>query len=174
MIASAFDLREFRAALGAFPTGVTIVTTRGADGTHIGLTVNSFNSLSLEPPLILWSLSAGSPRLAVFEAASHFAVNILCEDQAEISQHFASRIVDKFEGVEVSPGAGGAPLIAGCSAWLECRNYSRQKGGDHVLFIGEVERFSHSNRKPLIFSNGKYLFSDRQSDAPGLYMGWGF
>lgn len=168
-----FDSREFRKALGAFPTGVAVLTTRSSTGACAGLTVNSFNSLSLDPPLVLWSLSTRSLSLAVFSESSHFAVNILAEDQVEISERFAARLPDKFSGLELTAGSGTAPLIAGCAAWIECSNHSRQDAGDHVLIIGRVENFACSGKKPLIFCNGKYLHVDREDAAAMSWLGWG-
>lgn len=150
------DAIEFRRIMGCFATGVTVVTAVDQDGEFVGLTVNSFNSLSLHPPLVLWSLAVSSPLAQAFENASHFAVNVLAEDQVEISQRFALRAVDKFAELKVRKGAGGAPLIAGCIGWIECRTRSHDRHGDHVLFIGEVERMTESNRKPLLFLRGHY------------------
>lgn len=169
----AFDSLEFRKALGAFPTGVAVVTTRTSTGAFAGLTINSFNSLSLDPPLVLWSLAAGSLSLAVFSECSHFAVNILAEDQVQISERFAARLSDKFSGLELTAGAGDVPLIGGCAAWLECRNHSRQEAGDHMLFIGRVENFAWSGKRPLIFCNGKYLHVDREDATAMSWLGWG-
>lgn len=142
--------------MGCFATGVTVVTAVDDESEFVGLTVNSFNSLSLNPPLVLWSLAVNSPLVPAFEGASHFAVNVLAEDQVEISQRFALRAVDKFSDLEVRKGAGGAPLIAGCVAWIECRTRAHDRHGDHVLFIGEVERMSESTKKPLLFLRGHY------------------
>lgn len=150
------DAIEFRRIMGCFATGVTVVTTVDQGGELVGLTVNSFNSLSLDPPLVLWSLAVSSPLVPAFENASHFAVNVLAEDQVEISQRFALREVDKFSDLEVRKGAGGAPLIAGCIAWIECRTRKQERHGDHVLFIGEVERMAESAKKPLLFLRGHY------------------
>ena len=150
------DTAEFRHALGCFATGVTVVTAVAEDGTPVGLTVNSFNSLSLDPPLVLWSLGTGSPLLGAFERASHFAVNILAEDQTELSQRFALRAVDKFSDLKLRPGLGGAPLLPDCVAWLECRTRSHQRHGDHVLFIGEVDRIAATAKKPLLYLHGHY------------------
>ncbi len=135
-----FDCRAFRNALGGFATGVTVVTAMAAEGTPVGLTVSSFNSVSLEPPLVLWSLSANSPSLGIFESASHFAVNVLAANQEEVSNRFASRLEDKFDGVSWQPGLGGAPVLAGTCASFECANVVRHAGGDHLIFIGQVER----------------------------------
>lgn len=169
-----FDVRAFRSALGVFPTGVAVVTTRAADNSLVGLTINSFSSLSLDPPLVLWSLNSNSPSLSMFRDGSHFTVNILAQEQANLSQRFASRIPDKFAGIEFRTGAGGTPLIVDCAAWLECRTHSHQDAGDHILFIGEVERFERTDKKPLIFCGGKYVFSEREADAAALTnWGWG-
>ena len=156
MLLEKIDAAEFRQTLGCFATGVTVVTTVAEDGSDVGLTVNSFNSLSLEPPLVLWSLGVGSPLLKAFEHASHFAVNVLSEDQVEISQRFALRAVDKFSDLEVRPGLGGSSLIVDCTAWLECRRRSHQVYGDHVLFIGEVERMATTAKRPLLYLHGRY------------------
>lgn len=156
MLPEKIDTAEFRQALGCFATGVTVVTTVAEDGSEIGLTVNSFNSLSLEPPLVLWSIGAGSPLLNAFKQASHFAVNVLSEDQIEISQRFALRAVDKFSDLDVRLGLGGASLIADCCAWLECRRHSHHVYGDHVLFIGEVERITSTSKRPLLYLHGRY------------------
>ncbi|MEZ5605327.1 MAG: flavin reductase family protein [Burkholderiaceae bacterium] len=150
------DPRELRQALGCFPTGVTVITTLGADGSFVGLTVNSFNSLSLDPPLILWSLSTRSSSLRAFEAAEHFAVNILADDQVAVSRRFSSPLPNKFHDVAVHAGLGGTPLIEGCAAHIECRAHSSQAAGDHVLFVGRVERVRTSGRPPLVFVGGRY------------------
>lgn len=152
----AIDQRAFRDALGRFVTGVTVVTACSPAGEYVGLTVNSFNSVSLDPPLIVWSLSVESPNLPIFERASHYAVNVLALDQVELSQRFASRIGNKFGGLQICEGFGNAPLLPGCCAWFECRNEIRHSGGDHLLFIGYVERFSHADREPLVYHAGRY------------------
>ncbi|MCC6658365.1 MAG: flavin reductase family protein [Rhodocyclaceae bacterium] len=148
--------RALRDALGAFATGVTVLTTRGAGGEPVGLTVNSFNAVSLEPPLIVWSLSLASPSLAAFRDCSHYAVNVLALDQAWLSQRFASRAADKFAGLELNPGLAGAPLLPGCCAWFECANQVRHDGGDHLLFIGRIERHRRDRKEPLVFQGGRY------------------
>lgn len=156
--AATFDTREFRRALGTFPTGVAVVTTRAASGAFVGLTINSFTSVSLEPPLVLWALNATSPNLGAFDRAPYFAVNILAEDQVELSKRFAASAGNKFARLEVHAGLEDMPLIAGCAAHLQCRTYSRHNGGDHVLFIGHVERFGYdAQKRPLVFFAGKYL-----------------
>lgn len=151
------DPRTLRNALGTFATGVTVITAIGADGQPLGLTVSSFNSVSLEPPLIVWSLSANSPRLADFVAASHFAVNILAADQRALSDRFASREADRFAGLPLCSGLGGVPLLPGCLAWFECANEIRHEGGDHLIFIGRVERVTVGEAKPpLVFQGSRY------------------
>jgi flavin reductase (DIM6/NTAB) family NADH-FMN oxidoreductase RutF len=151
-----FDARTFRDALGEFATGVAVVTARGADGQPVGVTINSFASVSLEPPLVLWSLGLQSPSLAVFESCSHYAVNVLAADQTEFSQRFAQSQSDKFAGIELQTGASGVQLLPGCSAWFECRNEMRYPGGDHIILVGHVESFLREEKPPLIFHGGRY------------------
>lgn len=150
------DARELRRALGSFATGVTIVTTFTRERGAVGLTVNSFSSVSLDPPLVLWSLSRRSPSLAVFEAARHFAINVLAAGQQQLSNRFASPIPEKFSGVGWSAGLDGVPLLDGCTATFECRARYQLDGGDHVIFIGEVERFARCSKEPLLFLGGRY------------------
>lgn len=148
--------RALRDTLGAFATGVTVVTALDPDGRAIGLTVNSFNTVSLDPPLVLWSLSLASPSLEAFRRASHFAVNVLAADQQALSERFAQRNSDKFAGLDWREGLGGVPLLPGCCAILECRNETQHAGGDHLIFIGRVEGCSRSDRAPLVFHGGRY------------------
>lgn len=150
------DPLMLRRAFGCFPTGVTVITARTDEGASVGLTVNSWTSLSLDPPLVLWALGLHSVSLPVFETAGHFAVNILSEDQAWLSRRFATRGDDKFAGVAVRPGLHGLPLIEGCSAHIECRMHSRLPGGDHLLLLGEVERVDVLARPPLVYARGRY------------------
>ena len=150
------DTRSLRDALGEYATGVAVVTARARDGQPVGVTINSFTSVSLEPPLVLWSLGLSSPSLAVFEACSHYAVNVLAADQVEFSQRFAQSQADKFAGIATTVGAGGSPLLPGCSAWFECRNELRYPGGDHIILIGYVENFGRAEKAPLIFHGGRY------------------
>jgi 4-hydroxyphenylacetate 3-hydroxylase, reductase component len=147
---------ELRAALGRFATGVTIVTCLDADGQRVGLTANSFNALSLAPPLVLWSLRQVSPSLPAFRAASHFAVNVLAESQVALSRRFASPAVDKFALGHWSEGEGGAPVLTGCAAVFECRSLPAQEAGDHVLFFGDVLRAAEAAVAPLLFQAGHY------------------
>lgn len=152
-----FSATEFRDALGMFATGVTIVTARTTEGVFVGLTANSFNSVSLTPPLVLWSLARSAGSMAAFSAGSHYAINILSADQQDLAKQFAMRDNDRFAGVQFELGAGGAPLIAGAAATFECFNRSRYEEGDHVIFVGEVERCMHrAGASPLLFHGGKF------------------
>ena len=149
-----FSSQEFRAALGMFATGVTIVTARTAEGLVIGLTANSFNSVSL----VLWSLSQQAGSLAVFRAGSHYAINVLAKDQVQLAERFALRGADRWNGVKFMDGVGGAPLLEGACATFECFNRSRYDEGDHVIFVGEVERCSwREGTSPLLFHGGRYF-----------------
>lgn len=149
------DGRAFREALGAFTTGVTVVTTRGEHG-DVGLTANSFNSVSLEPPMVLWSLGKTASSLPAFKAAKHFAVHILAENQQELSNQFATRGIDKFADVDVARGPDDVPLLNDCAARFVCRTEYQYEGGDHIIFVGEVLDFSHWEQAPLLFHGGKY------------------
>jgi flavin reductase (DIM6/NTAB) family NADH-FMN oxidoreductase RutF len=161
-----FSRPEFRSALAMFATGVTIVTARGPNGELIGLTANSFNSVSLDPPLVLWSLSRSAASMQAFSTGSHYAIHILGADQQDLAKRFASKGVDRFADValindaDVSPGVNPAlraPLLAGVAATFECFNRSRYEEGDHVIFVGEVERCSHRvGASPLLFHGGKF------------------
>jgi 3-hydroxy-9,10-secoandrosta-1,3,5(10)-triene-9,17-dione monooxygenase reductase component len=141
---------------------VTVVTTVAEGGVLVGLTVNSFNALSLDPPLVLWSLGVASTLRKNFEAASYFAVNVLSDGQLALSRRFASRSAHRFAELNLRSGAGGAPLLPDCAAWFECRTVSRERRGDHLLFIGEVERFAASTRKPLLFLHGHYAAAGKR------------
>jgi flavin reductase (DIM6/NTAB) family NADH-FMN oxidoreductase RutF/DNA-binding IclR family transcriptional regulator len=153
----AIEPRELRQVLGTFVTGVTVITALDTEGKAHGLTVNSFSSVSLNPPLILWNQSVTAPSHPVFRDAKRFAVNILAEDQIDVSRRFSTPGRDKFEGLEVLPGLGGVPLIPGCAAYLECTSEASFPGGDHMVFIGRVERIEHGLRRSLVFGGGKYL-----------------
>ncbi len=147
----------FRAALGMFATGVTIVTVRTASGELVGLTANSFNSVSLSPPLVLWSLGKSAASMAAFSAGSHYAINILGADQKQLAERFATKGVDRWQGVAHTYGEHGAPLITGAVASFECLNRSRYDEGDHVVFVGEVQRCQHRmGAAPLLYHGGKF------------------
>lgn len=154
---SEVDAKELRKVLGSFVTGVTIITTCDSEGRPYGLTANSFSSVSLEPPLVLWSQALVSPSYPIFRDADRFAISILSEGQTDLSSRFAKSSTDKFAGVETIPGIGGIPLIKGASAFLECRKVTSYPGGDHAVFLGQVERMERSQRRPLVFGGGKYM-----------------
>jgi flavin reductase (DIM6/NTAB) family NADH-FMN oxidoreductase RutF/DNA-binding MarR family transcriptional regulator len=150
------DPKAFRRALGNFATGVTIITARAPDGTNVGVTASSFNSLSMDPPLILWSSMKGTPSCKLFEEATHFAVNILSSDQMEMSNHFARQQKDKFSSVNWEPGLGGAPLFENTAGRFQCESYDKLDGGDHWIFVGKVVAFDDYGRPPLCFHQGSY------------------
>ena len=164
-----FDSPHFRSALGRFATGVTIITTRAVDDSGrphlVGFTANSFNSVSLDPPLVLWSLARSAGSLSVFRDNTHYAVNVLASDQIDLSRRFGARVAvdidpaappDRFDGIAWREGFLGAPVLEGCCAWFECFNRSRYEEGDHVIFVGEVERCGYEDREPLVYQNGSY------------------
>src|SRR5260370_2182500 len=152
-----FDSRDLRRVLGAFVTGVTVVTTTDDEGRFHGMTANSFSSVSLDPPLVLWSQAIKTQSHSTFFKGERFAVNILAEDQIELSNRFAKSSPEKFADLEVDIGLGGIPLLRGCGARLQCRVVSRVPGGDHTIYLGEVDSIEQAERKPLAFGNGQYL-----------------
>ena len=151
-----FDPQAFRDALGSFVTGVTIVTARDEAGRPYGLTANSFNSVSLDPPMVLWSLSLRSGSLPVFRDADNWAVHVLAADQQAMSDRFARPGDGKFAGVEDVDGPEGAPLLAGYAARFGCRARFEYEGGDHAIFLGEVVDFDRREADPLIYHGGRY------------------
>jgi 3-hydroxy-9,10-secoandrosta-1,3,5(10)-triene-9,17-dione monooxygenase reductase component len=155
------QIRSFRNALGAFATGVTVVTTRSDDTGDVGLTANSFNSVSLDPPMVLWSLAKTSKALNTFMTASHFAVHVLASDQEALSTRFARAGADKFADLPVGRGVAAIPLLTDCSARFQCRTAFRYEGGDHMIFVGQVEAFDHWDRPPLVFHAGRYAAAVR-------------
>jgi flavin reductase (DIM6/NTAB) family NADH-FMN oxidoreductase RutF len=165
----AFDTRAFRQALGHFPTGVCVVTSV-VDGVALGMTVNSFNSLSLDPPLILFSIDGRAPSLPQWERARGFAVNVLAENQKDVSDRFARPRSRKWEGMSYSAGFLDSPVLPGVAAVLECAAWAQHEGGDHVLFIAEVKRFRTSpERSPLVFCKGRYAELHQTEFAASLW-----
>jgi 3-hydroxy-9,10-secoandrosta-1,3,5(10)-triene-9,17-dione monooxygenase reductase component len=150
------DATELRRALGCFVTGVTIMGTRTATGAPIGLTVNSFSSVSLSPPLVLWSLARSASSFDAFAECETFGVNVLAVDQVELSDRFAKSGGDKFAGLAFSSGIGDVPLLDGAVAHFACRTVARHPGGDHVILIGEVLACSRTDRAPLLYARGAY------------------
>lgn len=155
-----FDKRQLRNVLGSFVTGVTVVTTLDAEGKMHGLTANSFSSVSLDPPLVLWSQATSAGSHSAFRDSGRFTINILAEDQYGLANHFATRSPDKFSSIEYDVGVDGLPILRDCSAWLECKVIACYPGGDHVIFLGSVERIRQSARRPLVFGGGQYLVAD--------------
>jgi len=160
----AADSRAFRRCLSQFATGVTVVTARAGDRL-VGMTANSFASVSLDPPLILWSVERKSASAPAFAAARHFAVNVLARHQIELSRKFARRADDKFAGVDWRPGLGGAPLIAGVAAALECGKECDFDGGDHTIIVGRVARFARFGSEGLLFVQGRYALAREHPGA---------
>jgi 3-hydroxy-9,10-secoandrosta-1,3,5(10)-triene-9,17-dione monooxygenase reductase component len=163
--APALDVKAFRSALGAFTTGVTIITTRGPDGRDVGLTANSFNSVSLDPPMVLWSIAKTSASLPVFMEAEAFAVHILAAHQEHLANTFSRRDVDRFAGLQLSRGHGDVPLIEACAARFECQIAHRYEGGDHMIIVGEVKTFERFERPVLAFHAGKYALALQRTAA---------
>ena len=156
MADSAIDPRAFRNALGQFATGVTIVTACGPNGERVGATVSSFHSVSLDPPMVLWSLDKRAFSRTVFESSTHFAVHVLKLEQKELAQRFESSGGNKFEGLQCGGGLGNTPILSDCAACFECETRHRYDGGDHVIFVGEVKRFEHAAVAPLVFHGGVF------------------
>lgn len=143
---SDFDQRELRDGFGEFMTGVTVVTTRDADGEPTGLTANSFTSLSIDPPLVLFSIGKSSNTFEAFAAGNGFAIHVLAADQLELSARFAAKGLDRMEGVDWSPGVDDIPVIAGTLTCFECRPEHVYEGGDHLILVGRIERFTVGDR----------------------------
>ncbi|MBA1205003.1 flavin reductase [Pseudomonas capeferrum] len=157
-----FDPQAFRAALGTFTTGVTIITSQAEDGSPVGITANSFNSVSLDPPLVLWSLSKQARSLQTFSSGKHWNVHVLSIEQETLSGRFATQGEDKFAEIQLDTGISEAPLLHDCTARFQCRTAFQYEGGDHVIFVGEVLAFDHSDRAPLAFQSGQYALATRK------------
>jgi flavin reductase (DIM6/NTAB) family NADH-FMN oxidoreductase RutF len=152
----AFTERDFRDALAQFATGVTVICAPGPPGRFVGFTANSFNSVSLDPPLVVWSLSRRANDLAFFERAEHYSINVLAHDQVDLARRFSRPHADRFDGVAYRLGTAGVPLIDGCVASFECRHHVRHRAGDHMLFIGEVSTCARTRGRGLVFHHGRY------------------
>ncbi|WP_397543234.1 flavin reductase [Roseovarius salis] len=151
------DKQALRHAFGAFATGVTVVTTADEKGTPFGFTANSFTSVSLDPPLLLICLAKSSSKINIFSNAKSFAVNILSSQQAEVSHRFATSMKERFATVDWSLGGKGAPLIEGVAAWFDCTPHQIVDAGDHIIIIGRVDAFAHTEQEPLVYLRGQYL-----------------
>lgn len=153
---SGFDPRDLRTAFGQFASGVTVITTITPEGERVGVTANSFTSVSMDPPMVLWCPGNHLYSLPAFERATHYVINVLASDQQHLSAKFASANSDKFEGVDIIEGVAGLPVLADAIATFECRITERHPAGDHIIYLGEVERYSYSPSEPLVFHGGKY------------------
>jgi flavin reductase (DIM6/NTAB) family NADH-FMN oxidoreductase RutF len=160
-----FETAHFRQALSRFATGVTVITTFAPDAqkgdtassSFVGITASSFNSVSLTPPLVLWSLGHRASSLPLFHAGTHYVVNVLAADQIDLCQRFASGQGDRFANTDFSLGQAGLPILKGALAWFECHNRSRYEEGDHVIFVGEVERCGFADGgQPLVYQNSQF------------------
>ncbi|WP_336695001.1 flavin reductase family protein [Delftia acidovorans] len=163
--ACSFDPRELRKAFGQFTTGVTVITTRAPDGRRVGMTANSFSSVSLDPPLVLWSLARQAPSVCDFQGASHFAIHVLAAGQHPLSRRFSTPQQDKFGGLDCAEGPAGVPLIDGVLARFVCRNVRQYDGGDHLIFIGQVEHCERFGGEPLAFHAGYYQVTARHPEC---------
>lgn len=146
----------FRKALSIFPTGVTVITTLANGSEKAGITVSSFNSVSLSPPLILWSIERKAPEYKIFSQSAYFCVNVLAEDQENISMQFANPYQDKFKEIQTFINAENMLCLKSCAAWFECKTWNRYDGGDHLIIVGEVTGFKRNDKQPLLFLNGDY------------------
>jgi 3-hydroxy-9,10-secoandrosta-1,3,5(10)-triene-9,17-dione monooxygenase reductase component len=158
--AADFDPREYRNALGNFATGVTVVTAKDRSEGYVGTTINSFSSVSIDPPLILWSLDKRSRSLAAYQDAKYFVVNVLAADQVTLSNEFAQVGGDKFSEVDYVLNSQGVPVLGGCVAHFECQTRHTYEGGDHIIIVGEVLHFDSSGRNALLFHKGGYCVSE--------------
>ena len=151
------DLGEFRRALSCFATGVAVATTLDDSGERIGMTISSFSSVSMEPPLVLWSIAYDAQGYDAFIDAEYFAVNVLAKGQDELSERFATRGVDKFEGLDCREGLHGSPILPEYAACFECRTEHRYEGGDHKIIVGRVLWFDERESEPLIRYRSRFL-----------------
>lgn len=151
------DPRELRNVLGQFATGVTIVTTRGDLDAPVGMTANSFSSVSLDPPLVAWNINLQAPSLSAFRNHPSFAINILCADSKDLALHFARPSDDKFGSIDWQAGVDGVPVLNAAAATIECQTEARIPAGDHEIYIGRVLNFQNTNRQPLVFHQGQFL-----------------
>lgn len=161
--ATGFDARHFRNVLSQFATGVTVITTRRADGSFCGLTVSSFNSVSLDPPLVLWSLARKARSFPAFITSPRYVIHVLSSDQTALAKRFSASIDDRFRGVCFDLSPAGLPIINNVTAWFECQNRNQYAEGDHVIFIGQVERCDMSPQSALVFHEGSFISTNSQA-----------
>jgi len=155
-VSNSFTQQEFRNALGGFATGITIMTALGKNGQKVGMTANSFNSVSLTPPLILWSIGKNTNCFEDFMAADAFAVHVLAEDQQDLSNLFATTGIDRFADLECNEGLSGVPILPHYSVCFQCKMAKQYDGGDHIIMTGEVVQFDDNGLQPLVFYRGNY------------------
>jgi len=155
-VPQSFTHMEFRRALGSFATGVTIITTLGRNGQKVGMTANSFNSVSLNPPLVLWSLGRETNCFDDFVAAKSFAVHVLASDQQPLSNRFAEIGKDRFADIQCSEGLSEIPILPHYSSCFQCKMGQQYDGGDHMIITGEVIEFTDNELQPLLFYRGDY------------------
>lgn len=146
---------DLRRTLGCFPTGVAIVTTMTESDGPIGLAISSFNSVSMSPPLILWSLALKAASLPIFRASNGFVINVLAAEQVDFPRVFSSPVEDRFAGIDWHPGIIGDPVLEGAAAVIECSTYARYDGGDHEIILGEVLRHASTDHIPLVYGKGR-------------------
>ncbi len=157
------DLDEFRSVLGHFATGVAVVTTLDERGNKVGMTISSFNSVSLDPPLVLWSVAADSQGYNAFTAAEYFAVHVLAMHQKDVASRFAQRGGDKFEQFDCQEGIHGIPILPEFAACFECSAEHIYPGGDHKIIVGRVHRFEEREVDPLIVHRSRFLRKESPS-----------
>lgn len=157
MNTSTIDPKELRKAFGTYVTGVTVVTTLDSKGEPRGLTANSFTSVSMDPPLVMFCIDHKAASYPIFRDSAGFVVNILSEQQKSVSNLFASKSSDKFDAVETHPGCTGAPILEGALSWFDCTSFNQVEAGDHLILIGEVKDFNHSQGTPLGYGGGNYI-----------------
>jgi len=155
-VSNSFTQQDFRNALGGFATGITVITTLGKNGQKVGMTANSFNSVSLTPPLILWSIGKNTNCFEDFMAADAFAVHVLAEDQQDLSNLFATTGIDRFADLECNEGLSGVPILPHYSVCFQCKMAKQYDGGDHIIMTGEVVQFDDNGLQPLVFYRGNY------------------
>lgn len=146
----------YRSALGNYTTGVTVVTARGKNGDPVGMTANSFASVSLDPPLVLWSVDKSTPEAEDFQAASHYAIHVLKQDQQKLSRTFSNDSIDKFTDLSIESGIANLPLLDDCSVRLQCEIVSRHDEGDHIILVAQVLDARIDSAEPLVYFDGEY------------------
>jgi flavin reductase (DIM6/NTAB) family NADH-FMN oxidoreductase RutF len=155
-VTGGISVEEFRASMSCFATGIVIVTALDPDGNPVGMTVDSFNSVSMNPPLVLWSLDLNAPSLPAYRAHPSFIVNVMSDQQLGLCQRFAQSGADKFAGIDWKPGLNGSPILPDTVATIQCAAYRRYEGGDHEIHLGQVMASRISDRTPLIYSRGQF------------------